>query len=137
MTCLPASSTRFTYTTLYKKRTILISKNPPAQPFWPSRLKIGTCLPVSPPGQTKSLSKRKEQFSFQKFHPHNHSGHPDRKSGRVYQFHHPGRLTKFIASKTKPLSVWRGARMSGKRDSNSRPRPWQGRALPTELLPLI
>ena len=24
---------------------------------------------------------------------------------------------------------------SGKRDSNSRPRPWQGRALPTELLP--
>ena len=26
--------------------------------------------------------------------------------------------------------------MSGKRDSNSRPRPWQGRALPTELFPL-
>ena len=25
---------------------------------------------------------------------------------------------------------------SGKRDSNSRPRPWQGRALPTELFPL-
>ena len=25
--------------------------------------------------------------------------------------------------------------MSGKRDSNSRPRPWQGRALPTELFP--
>ena len=24
---------------------------------------------------------------------------------------------------------------SGKRDSNSRPRPWQGRALPTELFP--
>jgi hypothetical protein len=27
--------------------------------------------------------------------------------------------------------------MSGKRDSNPRPRPWQGRALPTELFPLI
>ena len=27
--------------------------------------------------------------------------------------------------------------MSGKRDSNSRPRPWQGRALPTELLPHV
>ena len=27
--------------------------------------------------------------------------------------------------------------LSGKRDSNSRPRPWQGRALPTELLPQI
>ena len=26
--------------------------------------------------------------------------------------------------------------LSGKRDSNSRPSPWQGDALPTELLPL-
>ncbi len=26
--------------------------------------------------------------------------------------------------------------MSERRDSNSRPRPWQGRALPTELLSL-
>ena len=34
---------------------------------------------------------------------------------------------------------WYGAAFkfwSGKRDSNSRPRPWQGRALPTELFPL-
>ncbi len=28
-----------------------------------------------------------------------------------------------------------GITMSGKRDSDSRPRPWQGRALPTELFP--
>jgi hypothetical protein len=28
-----------------------------------------------------------------------------------------------------------GITWSGKRDSNSRPRPWQGRALPTELFP--
>ncbi len=27
--------------------------------------------------------------------------------------------------------------MSGKRDSNSRPQPWQGCALPTELFPQI
>ena len=27
------------------------------------------------------------------------------------------------------------SKKSGKRDSNSRPRPWQGRALPTELFP--
>ena len=27
--------------------------------------------------------------------------------------------------------------LSGKRDSNSRPRPWQGRALPTELFPQL
>ena len=32
---------------------------------------------------------------------------------------------------TKRSQEW-----SGKRDSNSRPRPWQGRALPTELFPL-
>ena len=30
--------------------------------------------------------------------------------------------------------MW-GVFWSGKRDSNSRPRPWQGRALPTELFP--
>ena len=37
--------------------------------------------------------------------------------------------------KKKPLSqrLW----LSGKRDSNPRPRPWQGRALPTELFPLV
>ena len=28
-----------------------------------------------------------------------------------------------------------GIILSGKRDSDSRPRPWQGRALPTELFP--
>ena len=34
------------------------------------------------------------------------------------------------------LSYFRlSAVLSGKRDSNSRPRPWQGRALPTELFP--
>ena len=31
-------------------------------------------------------------------------------------------------------AIW-AKKKSGKRDSNSRPRPWQGRALPTELLP--
>ncbi len=29
------------------------------------------------------------------------------------------------------------SKWSGKRGSNSRPRPWQGRALPTELFPHI
>ena len=40
--------------------------------------------------------------------------------------------------KKKPFSVKRRANMiikSGKRDSNSRPQPWQGCALPTELFP--
>ena len=31
--------------------------------------------------------------------------------------------------------IIRSRNWSGKRDSNSRPRPWQGRALPTELFP--
>ena len=35
----------------------------------------------------------------------------------------------------KPRARARGFQWSGKRDSNSRPRPWQGRALPTELFP--
>jgi hypothetical protein len=33
-----------------------------------------------------------------------------------------------------PLNYTR-MKWSGQRDSNSRPRPWQGRALPTELCP--
>ena len=33
------------------------------------------------------------------------------------------------------LTLIRAKKKSGKRDSNSRPRPWQGRALPTELFP--
>ena len=38
------------------------------------------------------------------------------------------------AHKQKRPALLRGV-WSGKRDSNSRPRPWQGRALPTELFP--
>ncbi len=36
-----------------------------------------------------------------------------------------------VSSEQQTRTNW-----SGKRDSNSRPRPWQGRALPTELFPL-
>ena len=32
-------------------------------------------------------------------------------------------------------ATWAGKVLSGKRDSNSRPQPWQGCALPTELFP--
>ena len=42
------------------------------------------------------------------------------------------------AQKKAPLIEWRFFCIwSGKRDSNSRPRPWQGRALPTELFPRL
>ena len=36
---------------------------------------------------------------------------------------------------TKKTALIGCLQWSGKRDSNSRPRPWQGRALPTELFP--
>ena len=42
-------------------------------------------------------------------------------------FHHPGNLCK----KNPFYGI---SFLSEKRDSNPRPRPWQGRALPTELL---
>ena len=35
----------------------------------------------------------------------------------------------------KKQSIWTAFHLSGKRDSNSRPQPWQGCALPTELFP--
>ena len=41
----------------------------------------------------------------------------------------PGRYIKKTSLFTERISL------SGRRDSNPRPRPWQGRALPTELLP--
>ncbi|CAI8949549.1 hypothetical protein EMIT0P218_50045 [Pseudomonas sp. IT-P218] len=49
---------------------------------------------------------------------------------------HPlGGLKHLLQTKT-PLGERRFRQIwSGKRDSNSRPRPWQGRALPTELFP--
>ena len=37
--------------------------------------------------------------------------------------------------KQKKQSIGLLLRLSGKRDSNSRPQPWQGCALPTELFP--
>ena len=48
-------------------------------------------------------------------------------------FHHQSSLPVPVTGGRLPavgLVTW-----SGKRDSNSRPRPWQGRALPTELFP--
>ena len=39
------------------------------------------------------------------------------------------------AKKNLLVTNRRFLKQSERRDSNSRPRPWQGRALPTELLP--
>ena len=47
--------------------------------------------------------------------------------------HEPSRANQPVHKQKRPAAM-RGV-WSGKRDSNSRPRPWQGRALPTELFP--
>ncbi len=47
----------------------------------------------------------------------------------------PGMAGLHHCRKTKPRQAEVCRNWSGKRDSNSRPRPWQGRALPTELFP--
>ena len=39
------------------------------------------------------------------------------------------------SSTTRAIDIMLNKKWSGRRDSNPRPRPWQGRALPTELLP--
>ena len=46
----------------------------------------------------------------------------------------PGQVINLFKNKslTGKEGIW-----SERRDSNSRPRPWQGRALPTELLSLV
>ena len=52
----------------------------------------------------------------------------------TFRNHHPGIYLP------KKYAAYRGIFpfiLSGKRDSNSRPSPWQGDALPTELLPLF
>ena len=43
---------------------------------------------------------------------------------------------RFCSFKKDKILIYKDIYWSGKRDSNSRPRPWQGRALPTELFPL-
>ncbi len=49
--------------------------------------------------------------------------------------HHWPRDFKSLVSTDSTIRASYSKNKSGKRDSNSRPRPWQGRALPTELLP--
>ena len=48
----------------------------------------------------------------------------------LYQLSYSRRVDRFFTLKNEQKRIW-----SGKRDSNSRPQPWQGCALPTELFP--
>src|SRR5690606_13903336 len=111
------------------------------EPTWPRGLRILSPLrlPVSPPGRraddptTKKPRARRGPLDWRpgpelNRRPricsplHNHSATLPDGLSIVPNTTNPG----------KPGFVWI---WSGKRDSNSRPRPWQGRALPTELFP--
>ena len=59
---------------------------------------------------------------------------PLRFANRVFVTTRHNQSELCFCSRCSENSAWR---LSGKRDSNSRPRPWQGRALPTELFPLF
>ena len=76
------------------------------------------------PGKIKTAENQMTNSRFlypeRDLNPHSHYWPKDFKS-----------FVSTISPSGRPCSV------SGKRDSNSRPRPWQGRALPTELLPQI
>ena len=54
---------------------------------------------------------------------------PNRCAAAGTEWHCPTRLSQATADRCQ-------VKWSGRPDSNRRPRPWQGRALPTELLPL-
>ena len=69
-------------------------------------------------GRTAILTIRPLEYPKRDLNPHSHHWPKDFKS-----------FVSTIPPSGQPYGK------SGKRDSNSRPRPWQGRALPTELLP--
>ena len=48
------------------------------------------------------------------------------------------RVALYVVVRLARLTAWRrGFKVSGKRDSDPRPQPWQGCALPTELFPHV
>ena len=125
----------------------------PAHHYWRGILNP-LCLPISPPGQRfllKTLLKivinanyllpiisldnwRRNPESNRDpriCNPlHSHSAIPPQFALRSMA------LLKRPLWKSKTFQNQLQNNWSGKRDSNSRPRPWQGSALPTELFPL-
>ena len=72
-------------------------------------------MDIKTKGRTAILTIRPVEYSKRDLNPHSH--------------HWPKDFKSFVSTDSTIRA------MSGKRDSNSRPQPWQGCALPTELFP--
>ena len=72
-------------------------------------------MDIKTKGQTAILTICPAEYSKRDLNPHSH--------------HWPKDFKSFVSTDSTIRA------MSGKRDSNSRPQPWQGCALPTELFP--
>ena len=97
------------------------------------------CLPISPPGLFMgALNWRLESESNRRTRScsplHNHSAIQPTEPATRGPYRKPGPGGADCCHHGQP--GFANLQWSGKRDSNSRPRPWQGRALPTELFPL-
>ncbi len=93
-----------------------------------TRLELATPTLASRPGRDYQLSYSRNLYPGQDFPPDSVVGQGTRTKimfiGFIKQIKKPSEKSSKGFKK-----------LSGKRDSNSRPRPWQGRALPTELFP--
>ncbi len=91
------------------------------------------CLPISPSERWALLLQHFLKFEMSNFTVWRRRSESNRRKRLCRPRHNhfatpPGVL--LIDEKTSSINIW-----SGIRDSNSRPIPWQGIALPTELIP--
>jgi hypothetical protein len=102
-----------------------------AQPW---DMQISNCpriVPNSLPGKSAAIRKAPQTIDLRGF---NNGGRGRNRTG-VGGFAIRSITTLLLGLKTPCYTSQSVKTWSGKRDSNSRPRPWQGRALPTELFP--
>ena len=97
---------------------------------WHYPLKVAR-LPIPPPlHHVKQIEQKKCPEQDSNLHASRHT-HLKRARLPIPPPGHFLRLKDFLSNTFNVLFIM----LSGKRDSNSRPQPWQGCALPTELLP--
>ena len=114
-------------------------------PFGWRRILSPLRLPISPSGRGRIIDREKRKWPRTARPPA--SWRRDPESNRARRICNPLH-NRFAIAPRPPPSVWHSDKKgkpeaslfsdwSGRRVSNSRPQPWQGCALPTELLPHI